>query len=141
MSINYGLGEKGCVFLLLLAKLHFEIFMGFQPSFSPLFSLFRQAAEANIPCSEKACDPLICFQNINPLGLPWWLRWYSICLQRGRLRFDSWVGKIPWRRKWQPTPVLLPGKSHGRRSIVGYSPWGHKESDTTKQLHSLTQTH
>ena len=107
MSINYGLGEKGCVFLLLLAKLHFEIFMGFQPSFSPLFSLFRQAAEANIPCSEKACDPLICFQNINPLGLPWWLRWYSICLQRGRLRFDSWVGKIPWRRKWQPHSSIL----------------------------------
>ena len=40
-----------------------------------------------------------------------------------------------WRRKWQPTPVLLPGKSHGLRSPVGYSPWGHKESDTTEQLH------
>ena len=43
--------------------------------------------------------------------------------------------KIPWRRKWQPTPVFLPGKSHGQRSLVGYSPWGCKESDTTKQLH------
>ena len=43
-----------------------------------------------------------------------------------------WVGKIPWRRKWQPTPVLLPGRSHGQRSLVGYSPWGHKELDTTK---------
>ena len=43
-----------------------------------------------------------------------------------------WVGKIPWRRKWQPTPVFLPGESHGRRSLVGYiSPWGHKESDMT----------
>ena len=40
-----------------------------------------------------------------------------------------------WRRQWHPTPVLLPGKSHGRRSLVGYSPWGHKESDTTEQLH------
>ena len=40
-----------------------------------------------------------------------------------------------WRRKWQPTPVLLPGKSHGPRSLVGYSPWGRKESDTTEQLH------
>ena len=39
--------------------------------------------------------------------------------------------KIPWRRKWQSTPVLLPGKSHGQRSLAGYSPWGHKESDTT----------
>ena len=52
--------------------------------------------------------------------------------------FSPWVRKIPWRRKWHPTPVLLPGKSHGRRSLVGYSPWGHKESDTTEQLHSLT---
>ena len=41
---------------------------------------------------------------------------------------------IPWRREWQPTPVFLPGKSHGQRSLVGYSPWGHKESDTTEQL-------
>ena len=36
----------------------------------------------------------------------------------------SLVGKIPWRRKWQPTPVFLPGKSHGQRSLAGYSPWG-----------------
>ena len=40
-----------------------------------------------------------------------------------------------WRRKWQPTPVFLPGKSHERRSLVGYSPWGRKESDMTEQLH------
>ena len=44
-------------------------------------------------------------------------------------------GKIPWRRKWQPTPVLLPGESHGGRSLVGYSPWGRKELDTTERLH------
>ena len=42
-----------------------------------------------------------------------------------------------WRRQWHPTPVLLPGKPHGWRSLVGYSPWGLKESDTTEQLHSL----
>ena len=48
--------------------------------------------------------------------------------------FDPWVGKMPWSRKWQPTPVLLPGKSQGQRSLVGYSPWGHKESDMTEQL-------
>ena len=47
----------------------------------------------------------------------------------------SWIGKIPWRRKWQPTPVFLPGKSHGLRSLVGYSPRGRKESDTTERLH------
>ena len=41
---------------------------------------------------------------------------------------DPWVGKIPWRRKWPPTAVFLPGESHGQRSLAGYSPWGHKES-------------
>ena len=51
--------------------------------------------------------------------------------------FDPCVRKIPWRRKWQPTPVLLPGKSHGQRSLVDYSPWDHKELDTTEQLHLL----
>ena len=44
--------------------------------------------------------------------------------------FDSWVGKNLWRRKWQPTPVLLPGESHGQRSLVGYSPWVCKELGT-----------
>ena len=47
------------------------------------------------------------------------------------MQVQSLGGKIPWRRKWQPTSVLLPGKSHGQRS---YSPWGHKELDTTEQL-------
>ena len=59
----------------------------------------------------------------------------NICLQCGRPGFKPWVGKIPWRRKWQPTPVFLPGKSHGRRSLAGYSPWGFKELDTTERLH------
>ena len=47
---------------------------------------------------------------------------------------DPWVKKAPWRREWQPTPVFLLGESHGQRSLVGYSPLGHKESDMTKQL-------
>ena len=55
----------------------------------------------------------------------------STCQSR-RHRFDPWVRKIPWRRKWQPTPVFLPGESHGQRSLAGDSPWGHKESDTTE---------
>ena len=63
----------------------------------------------------------------------------SACQYRRR-GFKSWVGKIPWRRKWQPTPVLLPGKSHEWKSLVGYSQWGGKESDTTERLHSLTHT-
>ena len=49
----------------------------------------------------------------------------------GEGQFDPRVGKIPWRRRWQPTPVSLPGEVHGQRSLAGYSPWGHKESNTT----------
>ena len=45
---------------------------------------------------------------------------------------NPWVGKIPWRREWPSTPVFLPGKSHGQRSLLGYSPWSCKESDRTK---------
>ena len=63
-----------------------------------------------------------------------WLRWYSVCLQCGRPRFNPRVGKSLWRRKWQPTPVLLRGKSHGR-SLVGCSPWGRWGSDTAERLH------
>ena len=48
--------------------------------------------------------------------------------------FHPWIGKIPWRRKWQLTPIFLPGEFHGQKSLVGYSPWGHKESDKTEQL-------
>ena len=50
---------------------------------------------------------------------------------------QSWVGKISWRRKWQPTPVFLPGESHGQRSLVGYDPWGCKALDTTERFHFL----
>ena len=50
--------------------------------------------------------------------------------------FSLWIGKIPWRRKWQPTPVFLPGESHGKRSLVGYIPWVCKESDMTYQLNN-----
>ena len=54
---------------------------------------------------------------------------YRQCKRCKKHEFNLWVRKIPWRRKWQPTPVFLPGKSHGQRSLVGYSPWGDKESD------------
>ena len=78
-------------------------------------------------------------ENSRSHGLPWWLRRQSVCLQCGKPGFNSWVGRIPWRRKWQPTPVLLPGKSHARRILVAYSPWGRKESDTTERLHFYFQ--
>ena len=51
-------------------------------------------------------------------------------------RFDPGVGKILWKRAWQPTPVFLPGKFHEQRSLAGYSPWGCEESDTTEKLNS-----
>ena len=66
----------------------------------------------------------------------------SLVAQRVKRLPATWETRVlslgwedPWRRKWQPTPVLLPGKSHGRRSLVGYSPWGHKELDMTERLH------
>ena len=52
--------------------------------------------------------------------------------------FDAWVGKIPWRSAWQPTPVFLPEESHGQRSLEGYSSWSRKELDTTEQLTLFT---
>ena len=61
----------------------------------------------------------------SPHGLPWWLRWYTNYLQCRRPRFDPWVGKIPWRRKWLPTPVFLPGEFHGQRSIGSQKKVGH----------------
>ena len=58
----------------------------------------------------------------------------------GRTLFDINHTIFFFVSKWQPTPVLLPGKSHGRRSLVGYSPWGRKESDTTERLHFLSKS-
>ena len=57
-----------------------------------------------------------------------------VCPQCERPEFDPWVGKIPWRRKWQPTAVFLPGESHGQRRLVGYGPWGCRELKVTEQL-------
>ena len=71
-------------------------------------------------------------------GRPRWLSGKESDCQCRRREFSSWSGKIPWRRAWQPTPVLLPGESHGQRSLAGYSPWGRKESETAEQLHMST---
>ena len=67
-------------------------------------------------------------------GLPWWLSGKESVCQCRSCGFDHWVARFPWRRKWEPTPVLLPGESHGRRSLVGCSLWGHKGLDSTERL-------
>ena len=59
-------------------------------------------------------------------------QWYRVLLQCRRSEFNPWVRKIPWKRAWHPTPVFLLRKSHGQRSLAGYGPWGHKESDTSE---------
>ena len=68
-------------------------------------------------------------------GFPGWLSVEEPtcqCRRHKRHRFDPWVRKIPWRRAWLPTPIYLPGESRGQRSLVGYSPWGHRESGVTE---------
>ena len=65
------------------------------------------------------------------IGLRQWLSSKRVHLQYRKPGFDPWVWKILWRKKWQPTPVFLPGKSHGQGSLAGYSPWGHKELGTS----------
>ena len=68
------------------------------------------------------------------MGLPRWLSDKESICQCRIPRFDLWVRKISWRRKWQPTPVFLPGKVHEWKSLTGFSPWGHKELHMTEQL-------
>ena len=69
-------------------------------------------------------------------GLPRWLGGKESACQCRRGELHPWVVKIPWRRKWQPTPVFLPGKSHGQRSLAGYSLCGCKESDRTERANT-----
>ena len=68
-------------------------------------------------------------------GLPWWLSGKEFACQCQRCGFNPRVRKILWRRKWQPTPVFLPGKSHEQRSLVGHSPWDHKSRAWQQQNH------
>ena len=87
---------------------------------------------ADCPPSPIADDP-----SVRPLPTFSPSPWTSLVAQTLKhlpTMQETWVGKISWRRKWQPTPVLLPGKSHGLRNLVGYSSWGHKESDPTEEL-------
>ena len=70
-----------------------------------------------------------------------WLGHSVLAMAQRRHGFvDPWIKKIPWKRKWQPTPVFLTGKSHEQRAQVGYSPWGHKELDMTERMHTHAHT-
>ena len=80
-----------------------------------------ETSPRSLPSSSRGTLPVQISPFTSHTGLGFCRGW-SICLQCGRPEFNPWVGKIPWRRKWQPTPVLLPGQSHGRRSLVGYHP-------------------
>ena len=75
------------------------------------------------------CVCIYIYIHILKGGFPRWLRGKESSCKCRRHEFDPWVGKIPWRKKWQPTPVFLPGESHGQRSLVGYSLWSHKQSN------------
>ena len=82
----------------------------------------------------------ICETSAWKQGLTSWS--LDTCKRHKRRRFNPWVGKIPWRREWQPTPVFLSGEFHGQRSLVSYSPWGRKiirhDLATTQHQHSKT---
>ena len=112
---------------LLMSFITFEL-----PRYFDIFSGFW------VTSSEKAMAP-------HSSTLAWKIPWTE---EPGRLQSmgslrvgHDWATSLllftfmHWRRKWQPTPVFLSGKSHGRRSPVGYSPWGRRESDTTERLH------
>ena len=73
------------------------------------------------------------------IGTPRWLSSKEHAYQCRRHRLDHWVRKSPWRGKWHPTFVFLPGKSHGQRSLTGYSPWARKESDVTEQACTVAE--
>ena len=82
---------------------------------------------ATVHGAAKSRTQLSNFTFNSLLRTSWWLSGKESACQSGRARdaglIPAWVSKIPWRRKWQPIPVFLPGESHGQRRLVGYSPW------------------
>ena len=98
-----------------------------------IYYFLKKLAKAIIPTIIKISGAIDLFR-----GLPRWLSGKESACQCRRCSFDPWGEKILWRREWQPTPVFLPRKFHGQRSLVGYIVHGvTKESDTTEQLSIL----
>ena len=104
---------------------------------SPSSRLLAGGPPKNQCHNTGVCEPLA----VNPWfghTVTWLIKFWSESFVRTLI----WGKHSQWRRKWQPIPVLLPGKFHELRSLMGYSPWGRKESDTTERLHSLhSSTH
>ena len=134
-------------------KSHNSLFFLFlSDSFLPLQCHWRQEYQRSIVNDSEKCSGLaeawawvsgasnVCDFSCWPkskvlnMRLPWWLRSKEPAGRCRRCRFSPWVCKIPWRRKWKPTPVFLPGESDGQRSLVGYSSWGHRQSDMAECL-------
>ena len=74
---------------------------------------------------------LFLYLKMLKMGLPWWLSGQESACQYRRRGFKRWIRKIPWRRKWQPTPVFLPGKSNGQKNLLGCCSWGLQKSGMT----------
>ena len=96
------------------------------PPLSPMFAMNYEAVCHELNFFIFSCKPALHFLLVAQMVKNW--------LHCRRPRFCPWVGKIPWKREWQPTPVFLTIEFHGQRSLVGYSPWSRKELDTTEQL-------
>ena len=106
-------------------------------SSSLLWLMLRRKSQALTPLPKRQRSNRTTNVPYTHVGLPRWLRWERIHLQSRRSGFDPWAWKIPWRREWQPTPVFLPGESHGQRSLVGYSPQDHKSRTWLSDSHFL----
>ena len=136
---NMWRNGHGCVVIKL--DLHKQVVAGFEPYFDDTWE--RVSTDCPVlPACFGLCFCSFLFSILTA-------RWYPFCLARpthirnrwlsgkesacqaGNLFLDNCIQKIPWSRKQQPTPVFLPGKSHGQRILAGYSPWGHRELDTT----------
>ena len=83
-----------------------------------------ETSETGLCLDHSPCSLWIGIYMRGRMGFPDGLDGKKICLQCGSLSFSPWVRKIPWRRKWLPTPEFLPGESHGQMCLAGYSPWG-----------------
>ena len=132
-------GERGLDFFFFQVSLAYDFsrrWLGFSASAFNLllYATWVKLCEEKLPSHRcgigKGRSILLVFFRL--LG---WRSWWRTRCQWWRHKicgFDPWVGKVPWRRKWPPTPVCLPGESHGQRSPAGYSPRGHKEPDATE---------